>query len=256
MDIGTAKPTPAERAGAPHHLIDIRDPAQAYSAAEFARDAGPLIHEIRSRGALPLLVGGTMLYFKALFDGLSAMPAADAAVRAGIDEEATREGWPALHAELARVDPATASRLAPNDSQRIQRALEVFRVSGRPLSEWHATDAAQGGMTPALLLSLAAVVALNVWLFTLIPKGFFPQDDTGLIYGGTQASTEISFKAMSDLQQKVEAILRGEAVTLSGRVLRASEKEVFVRLFAHGAARLPGVIGEATLRPRRGGPAT
>ncbi len=154
MDIGTAKPSREELAQAPHHLIDIRDPAQAYSAAEFAADATRLVSEIHARGALPLLVGGTMLYFKALFDGLSAMPTADTAVRAQLDERAAREGWPALHAQLARVDPPTAARLAPNDSQRIQRALEVFLVSGRPLSQWHAQEAASGGLRPALFLSL------------------------------------------------------------------------------------------------------
>ena len=137
MDIGTAKPSAEELAAAPHHLIDILDPAQSYSAAEFARDATRLIGEIQARGRLPLLVGGTMLYFKALFEGLDDMPQADAAVRAAIEAEARAKGWPALHAELARVDPVTAARLAPNDSQRIQRALEVHRVSGRPLSSFH-----------------------------------------------------------------------------------------------------------------------
>ncbi|HOV20946.1 MAG TPA: tRNA (adenosine(37)-N6)-dimethylallyltransferase MiaA, partial [Ottowia sp.] len=121
MDIGTAKPTPAERAAVPHHLIDIRDPREAYSAAEFARDAERLIAEIRARGRLPLLVGGTMLYFKALLDGLDELPRADPATRRQIDERARQLGWPALHAELARVDPASAARLAPTDSQRIQR---------------------------------------------------------------------------------------------------------------------------------------
>jgi tRNA dimethylallyltransferase len=122
----------------PHHLIDIRDPLQAYSAAEFAADARRLIADINARGKPALLVGGTMLYFKALFEGLDAMPAADPAVRAQLYDEAARRGWPALHAELARVDGVTAARLAPNDSQRIQRALEVFRVSGRALSSFHA----------------------------------------------------------------------------------------------------------------------
>ena len=134
MDIGTAKPMPAELATVPHHLIDIRDPLHAYSAAEFVLDARQLIDGIRARGKLPLLVGGTMLYFKALFDGLDAMPGADAALRAALAGEAAAKGWPALHAELARVDPVTAARLAPNDSQRISRALEVFRLSGQPLS--------------------------------------------------------------------------------------------------------------------------
>ena len=130
MDIGTAKPSPAERGSVPHHLIDIRDPLQAYSAAEFAADAQRLVAEINARGKLALLVGGTMLYFKALFEGLDAMPAADRAARAEVEAEAAAKGWPAMHAELALVDPATAARLAPNDAQRIQRALEVFRRVG------------------------------------------------------------------------------------------------------------------------------
>ena len=138
MDIGTAKPSAAERAAVPHHLIDIRDPLQPYSAAEFASDARRLVAEINARGRLALLAGGTMLYFKVLFEGLDAMPAADAAVRAQIEIEAAAQGWPALHAQLAKVDPATAARLAPADAQRIQRALEVFRISGRPLSSFHA----------------------------------------------------------------------------------------------------------------------
>ena len=138
MDIGTAKPRAAERAAVPHHLIDIVDPAERYSAARFVADAGAAIAAIRARGNVPLLVGGTMLYFKALFDGLDALPEADPAVRAEIDARAARVGWPALHAELAAIDPGTAARLAPNDSQRIQRALEVHRVSGRVRSRrWH-----------------------------------------------------------------------------------------------------------------------
>jgi len=137
MDIGTAKPTAAELAAVPHHLIDIRDPLQPYSAAEFVADARRLVGEIRARGRLPLLVGGTMLYFKALMQGLDDMPPADRAVRAVLEAEAAARGWPAMHDELARLDPATAARLAPNDSQRIQRALEVHRISGRPLSAFH-----------------------------------------------------------------------------------------------------------------------
>ncbi|HEX7441973.1 MAG TPA: tRNA (adenosine(37)-N6)-dimethylallyltransferase MiaA, partial [Caldimonas sp.] len=123
-----------ERARVPHHLIDIIDPPDAYSAARFVVNAQRLIAEIDARGAIALLVGGSMLYFKALFDGLDEMPAADTAIRAELSERAAREGWPALHAELARVDPTTAARLAPADSQRIQRALEVYRVSGEPIS--------------------------------------------------------------------------------------------------------------------------
>ncbi len=140
MDIGTAKPNAAERAAVPHHLIDIREPWEPYSAAAFVADATRLIAEIRARGALPLLVGGTMLYFKALTDGLDAMPAADPAVRQRIEVRALELGWPALHAELAQVDPTTAARLAPADSQRIQRALEVWELSGRPLSAFHAPE--------------------------------------------------------------------------------------------------------------------
>lgn len=140
MDIGTAKPTVAERATVPHHLIDIREPWEPYSAAAFVQDATRLIGDIRARGALPLLVGGTMLYFKALIDGLNAMPAADPDVRQRIEARALQLGWPALHAELARVDPVTAARLAPADSQRIQRALEVWEISGQPLSAFHAPE--------------------------------------------------------------------------------------------------------------------
>ena len=134
MDIGTAKPTAEERAIAPHHLIDIVDPANAYSAAEFRADALRLTAEIHARGRLPLLVGGTMLYYKALTQGLNDLPAADPNVRAQLDADAARDGWPALHARLAAVDAATAARLAPNDSQRIQRALEVFMLTGETMS--------------------------------------------------------------------------------------------------------------------------
>jgi tRNA dimethylallyltransferase len=135
LDAGTAKPTAAELAEVPHHLIDIIEPTQAYSAARFRTDAIGLIREISARGRIPLLVGGTMLYFKALRDGLSELPQSDAAVRAEIDAEAAQRGWPALHAELASVDSATAARLKPNDTQRIQRALEIYRLTGQPMSK-------------------------------------------------------------------------------------------------------------------------
>ncbi len=151
MDIGTAKPSREELQQVSHHLIDIRDPLQAYSAAEFAADAATLIAQINARGRLALLVGGTMLYFKALFEGLDPMPPADAQVRAGLEAEAAEQGWPALHAALARVDPVTAARLAPLDAQRIQRALEVFRVSGHPLSSFHAKKPADAVPPPPLL---------------------------------------------------------------------------------------------------------
>jgi tRNA dimethylallyltransferase len=137
MDIGTAKPSAAELAAVPHHLIDIRDPLQPYSAAEFVKDASRLMAEITARGHLPLLVGGTMLYFKALFEGLDDMPTANPAVRAELEQEATHIGWPAMHSKLAEIDPITAARLQPNDTQRIQRALEVYRISGQPMSSFH-----------------------------------------------------------------------------------------------------------------------
>src|SRR5437868_4969500 len=134
MDIGTAKPSPAERAAVPHHLIDLVEPTESYSAGRFRLDAIKATGAILGRGRLPLLVGGTMLYYRSLVQGMDALPPADSAVRAALDGEAAARGWPALHAELALVDPKTAARLAPNDSQRIQRALEVFRATSKPIS--------------------------------------------------------------------------------------------------------------------------
>ncbi|MFN9471067.1 tRNA (adenosine(37)-N6)-dimethylallyltransferase MiaA [Acidovorax sp.] len=172
MDIGTAKPTANELAAVPHHLIDIRDPLQAYSAAEFVQDATRLMADIRARGALPLLVGGTMLYFKALFDGIDDMPAADPAVRERLEAQAAEQGWPALHAELARVDPATAARLAPADSQRLQRALEVWHVSGKPLSSFHAAK----DRAPSAAAASTALFSLEpddrAWLHARIAQRF------------------------------------------------------------------------------------
>lgn len=138
LDIGAAKPDAAMQAAVPHHLIDVCDPWRPYSAAEFARDARGAIDGIVARGRLPILAGGTGLYFRALLNGLSRMPQADPAVRAQLAAEAAARGWPALHAELARVDPIAAARIHATDPQRIQRALEVYRVSGRPISAWQA----------------------------------------------------------------------------------------------------------------------
>jgi tRNA dimethylallyltransferase len=135
MDIGTAKPTRAERARVPHHLVDVVDPTESYSAGRFRAEAIAAVQDILARGRIPLLVGGTMLYYRALAQGIDTLPAAEPGLRAQIDARAARHGWPALHAELARVDPATAARLAPNDAQRIQRALEVWELTGRPLSQ-------------------------------------------------------------------------------------------------------------------------
>ena len=176
MDIGTAKPTLAERAAVPHHLIDLIDPRDAYSAAQFAADATRLIAEIRSRGRLPLLVGGTMLYFKILSDGLDALPASDPAVRAEIQAQAFARGWPYLHAELARVDPASAARLPPTDAQRISRALEVFRISGRSLSSFH--SAPRAAAPPALI---ALEPTARPWLHQRIEARFDTMLANGLI---------------------------------------------------------------------------
>ncbi|MDO9359398.1 MAG: tRNA (adenosine(37)-N6)-dimethylallyltransferase MiaA [Polaromonas sp.] len=180
MDIGTAKPSAAELAAAPHHLINIRDPLQAYSAAEFVIDANRLINDIHARGRLPLLVGGTMLYFKALRDGLDDMPTADANIRAALELEAAARGWPALHAELAEVDAVTAARLAPNDSQRISRALEVFRISGQPLSSFQKQTAVQSAIENIAVSPGAeragALISLEpsdrAWIHTRIAQRF------------------------------------------------------------------------------------
>jgi tRNA dimethylallyltransferase len=135
MDIGTAKPTLDELASVPHHLIDIIEPTDAYSVAQFRDDTLRLVAEISARGKLPLLVGGTMMYFKGLTDGLDDLPTADAGVRAAIEDEAARIGWPGMHAKLRALDPVTAERLAPNDAQRINRALEIIELTGKPMSE-------------------------------------------------------------------------------------------------------------------------
>jgi tRNA dimethylallyltransferase len=153
MDVGTAKPSLDERAQVPHHLVDIVDPTESYSAARFVTDAQRAIADIRARGRVPIVAGGTMLYFKALTEGLSSLPRADPQLRAQLDARAAGEGWPALHAELARVDPATAQRLPPTDAQRIQRALEVYYVSGTPISTLQGRRAAASlGETIAVAL--------------------------------------------------------------------------------------------------------
>ena len=141
LDIGAAKPDAGERASAPHHLLDLREPWQPYSAAEFAVDARKAIADIVARGKLPILAGGTGLYFHSLLHGLSPMPEADPTIRAGIEREAGERGWSAMHAELATIDPVAAQRIHATDPQRIQRALEVYRVSGRPISAWRAEAA-------------------------------------------------------------------------------------------------------------------
>lgn len=154
MDIGTAKPTLEERHGVPHHLIDIREIGESYSAADFAADAARLVEDIAARGRLPIIAGGTMLYAKALREGLNDMPTTAPEVRDSVADEAERLGWPAMHAKLAQVDPVTAARLAPNDKQRIGRALEVYRMTGRPLSSFHAERTADEAAFPVRALGL------------------------------------------------------------------------------------------------------
>ena len=171
LDIGAAKPAVEERAAVPHHVIDLREPWQAYSAAEFAADARAAIDGILARGRTPILAGGTGLYFRALLQGLSPMPEADPAVRAHIDAQARERGWPALHAELARVDPEAAARIHATDPQRIQRALEVFRVSGRPISDWQRQPAGSLRL-PCRLLKLVLAPADRAVLHARIAARF------------------------------------------------------------------------------------
>jgi len=178
MDIGTAKPSVAERRSVPHHLIDIVDPTGSYSAAQFRSDAVRLISEIAARGRIPLLVGGTMLYFKALREGLSELPESDAAVRARIDAEAAERGWPALHAELAKIDAPTAARLKPSDAQRIQRALEIYGVAGKPMSRLLGRTKSA---LPFRLLELALVPSDRAELHRRIESRFDAMLERGLV---------------------------------------------------------------------------
>ncbi len=180
MDIGTAKPSPEELAAVPHHLIDLIDPLESYSAARFVQDATRLMAEIRARGRQPLLVGGTMLYIKALLDGLDDMPPADPVVRARLDAQAKAQGWAALHAELAQVDPITAARLPPGDTQRIQRALEVWHSTGRPLSSFH-QRAPKSDQAPANTLLVSLEPLERTWLHQRIERRFESMMRAGFI---------------------------------------------------------------------------
>ena len=179
MDIGTAKPDAPTLAIAPHHLIDLIPPTEVYSAAHFRHDALKLMSEITARGKVPLLVGGTMLYFKALQGGLSALPQADAEVRAELDAEALQVGWPAMHAKLAQIDPASAARLKPSDAQRVQRALEVYAISGKTMTELH--QASSGDELPYRLLKLALLPSDRSVLHSRIATRFDQMLAHGLI---------------------------------------------------------------------------
>jgi tRNA dimethylallyltransferase len=178
MDIGTGKPPAEVLRRHPHHLVDILDPLQSYSAGQFVRDARRAIDDIRGRGKLPLLVGGTMLYFRALRRGLADMPAADPGVRAAIDAEAAQRGWPAMHADLAAHDPTAARRIQPNDAQRIQRALEVYRLTGKTLSELHAAQPASSDLTFA---AYAWVPSDRERLYAAIESRFHAMMRAGLL---------------------------------------------------------------------------
>ncbi len=180
MDIGTAKPDTATLARAPHHLIDVIDPTESYSAARFRADALALLRDIVARGRIPLLVGGTMLYFKALKEGLAELPVAAPALRAALEARAKAAGWPALHAELARLDPETAARLAPNDAQRIQRALEVCLAGDEPLSALLARQERTDDL-PCRLVEIALMQEERAWLHARINQRFQAMLDAGLV---------------------------------------------------------------------------
>ncbi len=225
MDIGTAKPSAEERALVPHHLIDIIEPSEAWSAARFVADAERLIAEITGRGNLPLLVGGTMLYFKALFEGLDAMPAADREVRAALAAKLERDGLHALYRELQRVDPITAARLKPADQQRIQRALEVFRVSGQPLSSFHTEKAA---LVHAPLISLEPDD--RAWLHQRIEARFHLMIEQGLVDEvrtlGERGDLDADMPSMRCVgyRQTWEALVEGDLSDLPERGVAATRQ--------------------------------
>ena len=198
LDIGTAKPTAAELALAPHRLIDIRDPSQPYSAADFRVDALREMAEITNRGRIPLLVGGTMMYFKVLKEGLANLPEANESIRAEITLEAQTHGWPFIHQKLAAVDPITAARLTPNDSQRLQRALEVYYLTGQTLSSLHETQVTQS--LPYRLLEVALLPKERSVLHERIEKRFDTMLANGLV-------DEVrALKARGDLHLELPAI--------------------------------------------------
>ncbi len=178
MDIGTAKPSGEERARVPHHLIDVVAPTERYSAGQFRDEAIATVHQIVARGRIPLLVGGTMLYYRALAHGIDPLPVAHAEIRAAIGDEALRRGWPALHAELAKVDPASAQRIRSNDAQRIQRALEVFRAAGRPIS---ALQSGTRAAPPFRVRSFALMPQDRAALHATIARRFDAMLSAGLI---------------------------------------------------------------------------
>ena len=228
MDIGTAKPSAEERAQVQHHLIDIIEPSEAYSAARFVGDAQALIAAIHGRGHVALLVGGTMLYFKALFEGLDAMPAADRAVRAELAAQMEREGLHALYRELQRIDPITAARLKPADQQRIQRALEVFRVSGQPMSQFHGVQRAEPPKSLPPLISLEP--SDRAWLHQRIEARFMLMLQAGLVDEvralGDRGDLNADMPSMRCVgyRQTWEALIDGDLDTLPERGIAATRQ--------------------------------
>lgn len=193
MDIGTAKPDASILAAAPHRLINIRDPYEPYSVAEFREDALEAMAEITAAGRIPLLVGGTFLYFRALESGLSDLPAADPVVRARIEAQAAESGWAAMHEKLQQVDPVSAARINANDPQRIQRALEVYEISGEPLSAFHARG--REGILPYRLLKLALEVTDRALLHERIETRFKQMLNAGLVTEVSQLMARKEFDA-------------------------------------------------------------
>jgi len=222
MDIGTAKPDAAARAAIPHHLLDLIEPTDAYSAARFRGDAIAAIDAIRGRGRMPIVVGGTMLYVKALREGLSALPAADVVLRATLEARAASVGWPAMHAALARVDPATAARLAPTDAQRIQRALEVHALTGRPLSALQGARDAQRGIGTSVVVAL--LTADRARLHAAVARRFDAMLAVGLVDEVRELRRRLPL-LRADMPSMRSVGYRQVFDFLEGRIDRASLRE-------------------------------
>jgi tRNA dimethylallyltransferase len=227
MDIGTAKPTLQERASVPHHLIDIIDPRHSYSVAQFCASTLQLVAQIHGRGKLPLLVGGTMLYFKGLTDGLDDLPAADPAIRAELELDAARLGWPALHARLQALDPATWARLGPNDAQRIGRALEIIAISGKPMSALLALRAKT--VLPFELLSFALEPSERAVLHQRIATRFDAMLAGDNNHGGALITEVEALRARGDLHPGLPSMrcvgYRQAWQYLDGEIDRAALRE-------------------------------
>jgi tRNA dimethylallyltransferase len=204
LDIGSAKPTKAEQAVVQHHLIDILEPTESYSAARFANDAKRLCEEIRARGNIPVVVGGTMLYWRAWAYGLSSLPPADPEIRARLDERGKVIGWPAMHAELSKVDPITADRLQPNDSQRVQRALEVYEITGKPMSELLADSPSEDGREGSSIPEWIDLISLEPSDRSRLHQNLEKRFDE-MLAGGLLAEVEL-LKRNPDLHGDLPAI--------------------------------------------------